>query len=120
MNNVLARSQRYVITYEFEIALLSGVGWRGMGWRPVNIGDFYGNPFCALIDSAERWCIVGGCGLILYYLHAPFQPYSYHTDTPQWVEWFRSPPDVLWIDNVYQVDPDTVRFVVDPYSSGAG
>jgi hypothetical protein len=112
---ILARSQRYVISHEYEVAFLHGVGSKA-----VIIGDFYGDPACAVIDYAERWCIIAGCGLILYYLNAPFQPYGYDSSTAQWVEWGRAKPDVLWVEAIYQVDADYVRFVVDPYDEKAG
>jgi hypothetical protein len=115
MGTILARSQRYVITAEYEEVYLVGA----KQWRTL-IGDFYGDPVCALIDQAEQWCLVGGTGLILYYFHAPFQPYTYNTVTAQWHEWFREPPTNLNVEMVYQVDPDTVRFVVDPYADTAG
>lgn len=112
---ILARSQNYVISHEYEEVFLHGVGQ-----EPIIISDFYGDPECALIDWDERWCIVAGCGLILYYLHAPFQPYQYDTATTQWVEWGRTPSDVLWVEAIYKVDRDYVRFVVDPYGEKAG
>ena len=112
---VLARSQQYVISHEYEVVFLHGAGQ-----QPIIIGDFYGDPDCAVIDYAERWCIVAGCGLILYYLHDPFQPYAYDTVSDQWVELFSSPPDHLWIEALYQTGANTVRLVVDIYSPQAG
>ena len=55
-------------------------------------------------------------------MSSPFQPYTYGTASSQWLEWFRSPHKLesISIDTIYQVDPDTVRFVVEPYAPEAG
>jgi hypothetical protein len=114
-DRILARSQRYVISHEYEVVFLEREGR-----KDVIIGDFYGDPECAIIDRDERWCLMAGCGLIMYQLRAPFQPYTYDTVSDQWVELFRSPPDCLWIEALYQTGKDTVRLVVDVYSQQAG
>ncbi len=86
----------------------------------MGIGDFYGDPSAAIIDWHEKWCITVGCGLVLYWLREPFPDYQYNTKTPQWSELHRDPPDVWWIETVYQVADDVVRFVVDPSRDNAG
>jgi len=63
----LASSSRYQISHEYETVWLDIAGRD----RTV-IGDFYGDPTVALIDSAEAWCAVGGAGLIVYFLEEPF------------------------------------------------
>lgn len=113
--HLLAKSRHYTISHEFETVLLERPG----GARLV-IGDFYGDPESAIIDWNEKWAIVVGCGLILYRLREPFLPYESNKTTEQWWEAHRLPPDVWWIEHVYQVIDDTVRFVVDPESATAG
>lgn len=68
----------------------------GVAGRPV-IGDFYGEPRGAAIDDAERWCVMVGCGVIVYKLTGPWQEYNYDLVTDQWWEAYRGPDDILWM-----------------------
>jgi hypothetical protein len=113
--NILARSSHYTVSHEYEVVLLD----RPSG-PAVVIGDFYGDPVAAIIDAEENWAIVVGCGILLYRLREPFTPYEYDKRCDQWWEAHRSPPDVWWIECVYQVVDNTVRFVVDPTTPVAG
>ncbi|HUT87936.1 MAG TPA: hypothetical protein VMY37_00425 [Thermoguttaceae bacterium] len=112
---ILARSEHYTVSHEYEVVLLD----RPSGPQVV-IGDFYGDPAAAIIDAHEKWAIVVGCGIVLYWLRKPFTPYEYDKKTNQWWEAHRSPPDEWWIETVYQVAGNTVRFVVDPAAAVAG
>ena len=111
----LARSENYAVSHQHETVFLD----RPCGPK-VTIGDFYGDPEAAIIDFQEKWVIIVGCGIILYWLREPFTPYEYNRVTDQWWESHREPPDVWWIESVYQVSESIVRFVVDPYSAIAG
>lgn len=111
---LLAKNAHYTIQSEFEtVFLLHPAG-------QTVIGDFYGDPTAAIIDRRERWCALAGCGLILYYLKEPFEPYEYNCSTRQWVEFHRTPPDEWWIESVRQEGENMVQFVVDPGSKEAG
>ena len=110
----LAKSANYMVKSEFEIVLLYGND------RNVVIGDFYGNPTAAVIDAGERWCVMVGCGIIAYYLEAPFRPYEYATDASNWAEWHRDPLDVWWVNNVEQVATDVVKFRIHDADPHAG
>lgn len=115
MEHVLARSEHYTILHEYETAVLDCP----CGTR-VAVGDFYGDPEAAVIDYNEKWVVIVGCGIILYWLREPFMPYQYDRTASQWWEAHRSPPDEWWIEAVYQVSDNTVRFVVDPLAPAAG
>ncbi len=109
MRQVLAQSDKYVITHEYEVASLLN---RNSG-REVIIGDFYGGPEVAFISKNESYCVVGGCGLIIYYLKEPFQEYEYHVDSKQWKEFFRDPNDFWWISNISEGSKlNKVRFYI--------
>jgi len=114
-NRILARSNNYIVLHEYEVALLE----RPIGPRVV-IGDFYGDPTAAVIDWKEKWCVIAGRGLILYWLREPFENYEYNKETDQWWEVHRSPPEEWWIEALYQIDDNIVRFVVDPYGNFSG
>jgi hypothetical protein len=115
MERILAQSKNYTITHHYEVVYLI----RPSG-NLVSIGDFYGDPQAAIIDKHEKWAIVVGCGMVLYWLRNPFTPYEYDQKTEQWWEAYRSPPGEWWIESVYQVTDSKVRFVVDPWSVHAG
>lgn len=108
---VLAESAHYLIHYEYEVVFLRFKdGQRG----DVVIGDFYGDPQTAYIAPDESYCVMGGCGLILYYLRPPFEEYSYDQQSANWREWGRPPDDIYWIETVYSLDAAAaIRFVVD-------
>jgi hypothetical protein len=111
----LASSAHYRVLRDYEIVFLE-TPHRSR----VVIGDFYGDTCTALIDTNERWCLKAGCGLILYFLREPFQPYTYDTHTTQWIEWYRHPKDTWYVETLEQTAPECVRFTVDPYSEHAG
>ncbi len=107
----LAQSSRFRVWNEYEATYL-----RHPTGSDTVIGDFYGDPKCALIDQNEQWCVVGGAGLIVYRLQPPFDTYHYFTDSPQWSELGRSQHDAVSVLGIQQRDEDTVRilFELDP------
>ena len=114
--HVLARSDHYEVTHEFEVVFLS----RFTTPAPdVVIGDFYGDPVTAIIDKKERFVIMIGCGMIIYNLKEPFQPYQYNLKTSQWKELFREVESHWWIESIIQTGENTFHFTVDPNSNEA-
>ena len=109
MYNFLAEYEDITVHGEFEYALISG---KGIGSN-VCIGDFYGDPSCACIDTNRKWCVVGGKGLIVYYLKEPFESYQYDTETSQWKELFRDPEATIWVEEITQLDEETVKFITE-------
>lgn len=114
--HLMAESQHYQIWNEFEVVWLVN---KNRSDSVIAIGDFYGEPASAIIDASEKFAIMVGCGLILYYLVEPFISYRYAEKTSQWVELFREEPDV-WIESVTQKDGVTFCFEVDPNSKQRG
>ena len=119
----LCETDHYWVEAYDESVVLSGPGVPD----GLVIGDFYGNAREAMIDAEERWCVMVGCGLIVYRLGEPWAPYRYpsHVEgqrTPstihlgeQWWEYLRFEPDILWLDSVDPVDGE--RFVVTGQSA---
>lgn len=93
---VLCKNNLYVIEHEFETVFLRN---RSNG-SFVCIGDFYGDPTDAIIDTDNRFCAVCGCGIIVYYIKKPFLSYQYHKSTSQWQEFFRS--EQLYFESLRQ------------------
>jgi hypothetical protein len=119
--HVLAESKHYQISHEFEtVFLLRKAGLFATSKSEVIIGDFYGDPTTAIIDEKEHFVIMAGCGLIIYNLVQPFEPYRYDVQTIQWVEMFREEPNRWWIESLAQKDETTFHFTVDSNSEEGG
>ncbi len=110
MERVLLQNDNYIITHEFEVVSLT---IKKVG-KEVVIGDFYGDPTSAFISNDESYCVVGGCGIIIYYLKEPFIEFEYNKVSEQWKEVFRNPNDIWWIDNITEGSSTSkFRFYVD-------
>ncbi len=96
--NVLAQNEKYIVWNEYETTYLT-IKDEG---KVVTIGDFYGDPSCAMIDRNNRYCVVAGCGVIIYYFNEPYLPYRYNYTTEQWTEFYRD--GNFWIKSVHQID----------------
>lgn len=97
---ILAESENYFIVGNYEDALL----YRKPDCRRITcVGNFYGDPSDAYIDSEERFCITLGCGIIKYNLRDPFEEYMYGRDTAQWVEVGREGENIEWCDKIEEV-----------------
>lgn len=104
----LAECEHYAIISEFETVYLVDK----ITYTEKLIGDFYGDPEGAIIDSKERFVIMYGCGLIIYFLHPPYEEYTYDTNTSQWFEIGRYEP-VMWIENVLQISDNEIKVIFE-------
>lgn len=109
MGVVLAESKNFLITNEYEKVFLNSKNNN----RKIYIGDFYGDPQAAVISSDERFCVMVGCGLIIYYIEEPFEEFSYNTSTSQWKELFRQRGKEWWIEDVEILNDSTIMFSVE-------
>ena len=111
MWEVLAESKKYVVSYEYETVSLQ-IKRKG---KEIIIGDFYGDPTTAFISNDESYCVMGGCGLIIYYLKEPFMEYEYYKTTNQWKEIFRKKDEIWWISRIEAGSSnDSVKFITNP------
>ena len=102
MKRLLAQSEKFKILSEFEtVELVISYPNILKQNRAVYMGDFYGDPTCALISRDEKYLVVGGNGLLIYTLSEPF-PSALKTDNKHFKELFRDPKNTWWIDTVYQ------------------
>ena len=115
--HVLARSQNYEVSHKFEVVTLVCFSTPG---RNIVIGDFYGDPTAAIVDKKERFVIMIGCGMIIYYLSEPFETYQYHLQNPQWKELFRTVDNQWWIETIIQKDENNFGFTVIHNSNESG
>lgn len=115
---ILAESKKYIIFNEFETVILK----IKKNKKLVQIGDFYGEPQTAAISENEEFCVMGGCGVIVYYLKEPFEEYEYNKFSSQWREWGRKKENEIWIDNLKCSDNKTIEIETengDVYSISA-
>ena len=101
----LAESEHYKVESEHETVRLRFKDHPNLA---VTIGDFYGDPTCAMISANEKYVVMGGCGLIVYYLKPPFESYCYGRTNNQYKEFFREANNIWWIEAIYQSDIDNV------------
>ena len=107
-NSTIAESDHYAVIREYEDCYLM---FKDMSRKSVSIGDFYGDAEFALIDRNERFVVMGGCGIIIYFLNEPWDTYSYDKKTPQWIELGRNKTE-MYYDAVKQI-ADTVIEITD-------
>ncbi|MDE7058383.1 MAG: hypothetical protein K2P03_06670 [Lachnospiraceae bacterium] len=100
----LVESVHYEIYKEYEIVFLKIKS----SDKRIPIGDFYGDVEKVIISPTEKYCIMAGCGVIIYQLKEPYVPYEYEKTTNQWKEWYRD--GRVWIvDIVLQNDILTMQ-----------
>ena len=75
--------------------------------KELCLGDFYGDPCCALIDPHEKWCLVGGEHLLLW------QKNRFWKDTVTRVG------GVHWIHDMRVAGENTAAILTDPWSDDA-
>lgn len=95
--NTLTESNNFIVYNEYEGVFLKNK----LTGQEVQIGDFYGDPQGAIISADEQYCLMFGCGVIIYYLKLPFEPFQYHTKSAQWEVWGREGnSEDVWVENV--------------------
>jgi len=95
--NSLAESPKYQISSEYESVFLKIKETS----QVIEIGDFYGDPQIVAISCDEKYCVMGGAGVIIYFLKEPFQEYQYNIQSEQWREWGRENSDkTIWVKNL--------------------
>ena len=103
---VIAESDHYIIKGCFEDA---SIYKKDDNSYLTCVGDFYGDPLDGIIDKNERFCVVVGCGYIIYYLKEPFEEYMYDKNTSQWIEAGRGPENILSIHSVSQISDSEIE-----------
>ncbi len=101
----LAESDNYKVTSEYEYATLHFKNY--LLKKSVHIGDFYGDPDCAIISSNEKYLVIAGCGLIIYKLEEPFIDYCTDKDVNQYSVFFTDPQNTWWVEKLHQTDTDS-------------
>ena len=105
-NNIkyLAESENFKVISEYENVNL--VFKNNKSKNEICIGDFYGDPECAIISKNEEYIVTAGCGLIIYFLKEPYTEFKYNKKSDQFVELFRDPKNIWWINGLHQTEID--------------
>ncbi len=104
---ILAESNKYIVYNDYEVVVLR----KKSDDSEIIIGDFYGDPEGALIDTEENFVVMYGCGVIIYYLPA-YEEYRYNMKTPQWNEFGRSEP-IMWVENAIQTNSNEILLILE-------
>jgi hypothetical protein len=116
MNSILAESKNLLVINEYEKVFLDFKNSN----RKVYIGDFYGDPQAAVISNEESFCVMVGCGLIIYHLQEPFEEFAYKKSTSQWIELFRESGKEWWIESIEVIDNLNIMFTVEEVDTENG
>jgi hypothetical protein len=108
----LTESDHYKIIHLYEAVFIAPIDSNNIN-EYTEIGDFYGEPEIAIIDQNEKWCAIGGCGLIIYFIQEPFTPYQYDQKCSQYFEIHRSPPSIWWIEDLQQISPSKILITLE-------
>lgn len=111
----LAESKKYVINYEYEKVFLDVKD----DHRRVLIGEFYGDPYIAIIAENEKYCAIGGEGVIVYYLEEPFNEYkSDDVLSDQYMIWGRgNSENTIWVESIKQVSENQIKIITEDTQS---
>lgn len=112
INSIIkAESKKFRIESYYETVILINK----INGVEVDIGDFYGDVECAIIDRNEKFCVMGGCGLIIYFLKEPFETYFYNNITTQYKEFWRSGElnGKIWVKDIKQIDDENVLLDIE-------
>lgn len=108
----LTESDHYKIIHLYEAVFIAPIDSNNIN-EYNEIGYFYGEPEVAVIDQNEKWCAIGGCGLIIYFIQEPFSPYQYDQESSQYFEIHRSPPSIWWIEDLQQISPSQILITLE-------
>ena len=107
---ILAESASYQVLSEYEDVFLKFKETL----RLVKVGDFYGDPEVAIISEEEKFCAIGGCGIIVYFIQEPFEEYTYYAKTLQWREWNRTDKEgILWVTDIVGIDEQRIEVITE-------
>ena len=107
MKRHLAQSEHFEVVSEYEyVDLVIKKHSLFQSAANVYLGDFYGDPTCALISKAEKYVVIGGNGLIIYQLRPPYAAYESDTNDGQYLELGREPENTWWVESLYQAPSD--------------
>ncbi|MBP5432695.1 hypothetical protein [Ruminococcus sp.] len=103
----LARSKKYIIKNEWEIAYLFDAK---TGQQIAEIAKFFeGDPGDAKISDDEKYCVVVGWGAIIYKLQPPFTDYLPGLKPVQWQKYLVDGD--IWFEEIKEINSRYVTLI---------
>jgi hypothetical protein len=74
INNKVIDDRNFTILYQTD-KLIAGAIFENayliklQPYQEIAMGDFYGDPSCAVIDEENKWCLIGGNTLTIWRVH---------------------------------------------------
>jgi hypothetical protein len=87
---------------------------------PLTIGTHYDEPRAFEVAGNGLWCASGGCGVVIYNLRDPYEPFTSGVESDQWWEIGREEDDTWPVDRLRLIGEDRLRIDVDPASPHGG
>lgn len=106
---ILFESENYIIRNEYEITYLVDKG----GGDISIIADMYGDPVGATVSANEKYCVVFGCGAVIYYIEEPFQNYEFGNLSKQWFE--VEVDGTVWFEKVIYQDAYNIKLLSEEH-----
>jgi len=72
--------------------------------KSMILGEFYGDPTCAIIDLENKWCLVGGSTMFLW--------------TAEKTNEIKD-NNLKWALKLRQIEPNKVQILIDPWSDNS-
>lgn len=91
----LYKTSKLEVKHLYEDVYLTGSG------KDIFLGRMYGDPICAVIDSDNRWCVVGGERLIVWVDNKVIKI---------------NDEGLANVHSIRQVDENSVELLIDPWS----
>ena len=73
----------------------------------------YGDPVGASISADEKYCVVFGCGAVIYFIEEPFQNYEYGCLSKQWFE--VEADGTVWFEKVIFQDSCNIKLLSEEH-----
>jgi len=86
----------------------------------LTIGTHYEEPRAFVVVRNGLWCASGGCGVVIYHLRDPYEPFRSGVESDQWWEIGRDEDDPWPVDRLRAVGNDRLRIDVDRASPHGG
>jgi hypothetical protein len=87
---------------------------------PLAIGTHYDEPKAFEVARNGLWFASGGCGVVIYNLREPYEPFSSEVESEQWWEIGRDEDDPWPVDRLRLIGTGRLRIDVDPASPHGG
>lgn len=108
--NKLFESKNYIISHIYERVFLIFKNNN----KSILIGEFYGDPTTAIISKNEDFCVVGGEGIIVYFINDPYiEYYKDKYSLTKWIEWGRENKKTVWIEKVEEIEDNIIQLSLE-------